>query len=131
MVGAIYDPGNDIYDPAGETPNPDGYEAIRPYLSHILIKDAVKTEGEPVCVKIGQGLVGYEALLPRLLKDGYDGYLSLETHYRVNQVLSEEQMRLPQGSSFSAGGMEATHESLLALRTLLEEAKASLSDKNC
>lgn len=120
---AIYDPGNDIYDPLMEIPYPDGYEAIKPYICHIHIKDAVRTAAGPECVNIGTGLVDYPLLLQHLLRDGYDGWLSLETHYRKNAHLTEEQMRLPQGGAFSAGGFEATAESAASLRRLLEEAK--------
>lgn len=120
--GAIYDPGNDLYDPLREIPYPNGYEAIRPYLAHVHVKDAVYgADGAPVCVAPGRGLVGWAAVLGRLTKDGYEGWLSLETHYRKNVVLTEEQMRLPQGSAFTAGGLEATEESALALAGLLEE----------
>ena len=74
-AGAIFDPGNDIFDERGEVPYPDGYQ----------------------------------------------GYCSLETHYRLGARISEELMRLPQGSGFSDGGMAATGESALALEQLLKE----------
>lgn len=120
--GAIYDPGNDLYDPLGEIPYPNGYEAIRPYLAHVHVKDAVYgAGGGPVCVAPGEGLVGWGAVLRRLRADGYSGWLSLETHYRKRAVLTEEQMRIPQGRSFTEGGLEATEESALALGRLLEE----------
>lgn len=120
--GAIFDPGNDLYDPLRERPYPDGYQAILPYVVHVHIKDAVYTAGgEPECVRIGDGLVNYPAVLAALAGDGYDGWLSLETHYRKNVVLTEEQMRLPQGSAFSLGGMAAMEESIQALQELLAE----------
>lgn len=121
--GAIFDPGNDIYDPLHERPYPEGYEAIRPYLTHVHIKDAVIVNGEISCVKTGTGLVNYPALLRRLAADGYEGWLSIETHYRKSLHLTEDQMRLPQGAAFSAGGMEATAECAIALHELLCEAE--------
>lgn len=121
MFGAIYDPGNDLFDPQRERPCPDGYLAIAKYLAHVHVKDAVYgADGEPVCVAPGQGLVGYGEVLQRLYADGYDGWLSLEPHYRKNIVLTEEQMRLPQGAAFSFGGAEAAAESAAALHTLLD-----------
>ena len=121
QVAAIFDPGNDIYDERGEVPYPDGYGFVKQYIRHVHIKDAVKSSaGEPECVKIGTGLVRYPQLLAALKADGYEGFCSLETHYRVGVHISEELMRLPQGSSFSQGGMEATAESTLALKELLK-----------
>lgn len=121
QVAAIFDPGNDVYDERGEIPYPDGYDFVKKYIRHVHIKDAVKNvDGEPQCVKIGTGLVQYPQLLAALKADGYNGFCSLETHYRVGAHISEELMRLPQGSSFSNGGMEATAESTLALKELLK-----------
>lgn len=119
LVGAIYDPGNDIYDPEGEIPYPDGYRFVSAHIGHVHIKDAVLINGEAECVKIGTGLVDYPGLLQSLKADGYQGYCSLETHYRINANISEELMRLPQGAAFSAGGMEATAESAESFRELV------------
>lgn len=123
-VRAIYDPGNDLYDPLGETPYPDGYDAIQPYFVHVHIKDAVRAEPESYCVKVGTGEVDYAALLSRLVNDGYSGWLSMETHYRLAAKLTEDQMRLPGGSLFSEGGAAATAESVTALKKLLAEVKS-------
>lgn len=120
--GAVYDPGNCLYDPKREHPFPDGYEAVKPYLQHIHIKDAVYLEnGEPLCLAPGQGLVGYNELLKRLKADGYNGWLSLEPHYRKDTILTEEQMRTPSGDDFSRGGKEAMQESVEALVGMLNQ----------
>ena len=121
-VGAIFDPGNDIYDRYRETPYPDGYDAVKPYIRHVHIKDAIRNDrDEPECVCIGTGLVDYPGLLQALSRDGYEGWLSLETHYRVGAVISEELMARPGGAAFSEGGMGATAESAAALKKLMEE----------
>lgn len=123
VVGAIYDPGNDIYDAHREIPYPHGYESIKPWLRHVHIKDARRDEkDEPYCVCIGTGWVDYPGLLAALKRDGYDGWFSLETHYRVGSVISEELMARPGGAAFTEGGMAATAESALALCRLMEEA---------
>ena len=78
QVGAIFDPGNDVYDELGEVPYPDGYNFVKGYIRHVHIKDAVKNAaGEPECVKIGTGLVRYPELLAALKADGYGGFCSL------------------------------------------------------
>lgn len=120
VFGAVYDPGNELYSSSGERPYPNGYEAIRPWLAHVHVKDVVLEEGGPVCVAPGQGLVGWPAVLRRLARDGYEGWLSLEPHYRKGAVLTEGQMRLPQGAGFTQGGLEAAAESAVALRGLLD-----------
>ncbi|MCI8632668.1 MAG: sugar phosphate isomerase/epimerase [Lachnospiraceae bacterium] len=119
QLGAIYDPGNDIYDPQGECPYPQGWEAVAPYVAHIHIKDAVMGPEGPQCVRIGSGLVDYAGICQALTRCGYAGYLSLETHYRKGQAISEELMRLPGGNEFSEGGLEAAAESMEALQHLL------------
>lgn len=121
-VGAIYDPGNDIYDRYREVPYPDGYNAVKHHIRHVHIKDAVRNENdEPECVCIGTGWVDYPGLIRALSADGYDGWMSLETHYRLGAAISEELMTRPGGSAFSEGGMGATAESAAALRKLVEE----------
>lgn len=109
-LGALWDPGNAIYDLAVEPPYPDGYEALRRFISHIHLKD---TRRDPrtraaSAVALGDGDIPYPAILRRLGDDGYAGVVSLETHYRVGAALSEETARMPSGSAFSSGGFEAS-----------------------
>ncbi|CAG7619017.1 sugar phosphate isomerase/epimerase family protein [Paenibacillus allorhizosphaerae] len=116
---ALYDPGNDLWDPKQEKPFPDGYEYLKGTIAHIHLKDAVRTAEGPEGVAIGRGEVDYEGLFQRLRDDGYDGYLIVETHYRLTSKLTEEQLKRPSGSSFSIGGKEASEEcmeSLLAMK---------------
>lgn len=124
VFGAVYDPGNNLYDASHEEPYPEGYKWIKPYLFHVHVKDVIyEKDTMPVCVAPGKGLVDWPAVLQGLEADGYVGWLSLETHYRKNVRLSENLMRLPQGNAFTKGGMEATVESARALRTLIEMNK--------
>ena len=118
-AAAVYDPGNCLFDPMGEKPFPDAYEAIRPYMRHVHIKDAVYEKGEPVCLAPGSGLVDFPAVLRRLRDDGYTGYVSLEPHYRAALTLTEAQMRTPSGAKFSRGGKEAMQQSVDALKRML------------
>lgn len=118
-VQILWDPGNDIYDPDGETPYPDGYEAVKNHISHIHLKDAVRRgntgEAAPMC----RGEMDYEGQFRRLLVDGYEGHLSLETHYRQKTVLPETLLQMPKGSAFSAFGYESSAECLENIQALL------------
>ncbi len=122
-VAAIFDPGNSIYASPPEQPYPCAYNAIKPFIRHIHIKDSINAKPECYCVKVGDGEVNYPQLLKAIIDDGYDGYFSMETHYRHNVVLTEEQMKRPGGSEFSNGGKEATSESIEALKKLYESIK--------
>ena len=84
---AVWDPGNAFC--AGELPYPDGYEAVKDYVVHVHIKDAVWEDGKPKFMCIGDGRIDYFGQLRALIEDGYDGYLSLETHYRPGGVPEE------------------------------------------
>ena len=72
---AILDPANFIQ--CGQTPYPDGYEALRPWLRYVHVKDARDDGG---VVLAGEGATSWPDLLSRLRADGYDGFLSLEPH---------------------------------------------------
>jgi len=120
-VRGLWDPGNDIYEPDGEVPYPNGYEIIKPYMVHMHLKDAKRLEdGKVVGTPIGEGQVDYKGHFKRLIEDGYDGYVMLETHYRPKTGISEELLALPKGSAFSYMGYEATEECLIKWKQLLE-----------
>jgi L-ribulose-5-phosphate 3-epimerase len=116
---ALYDPGNDLWDPDGETPYPDGYNYLKDKICHIHLKDATRTAEGVVGVAIGEGEVDYKGLFQRLVDDQYQGYLVVETHYRLKSKLTEEQLKRPAGNSFSLGGMEATEQCLESLLRIL------------
>ena len=63
-IGILWDPGNDIYT-CGDTvkPYPDEYEAVRPFVRHVHIKDAVHKNGEPVGVALGDGWMDFPVSL--------------------------------------------------------------------
>lgn len=120
-VKGLWDPGNDIYDPDGETPYPDGYEIIKKHMVHMHLKDAVKLDdGKAAGVPIGEGHVDYVGQFKALIRDGYNGYVVLETHYRPKHDIDDELMALPKGSAFSYLGYEATEECLIKWQKLLD-----------
>lgn len=88
---ACWDPGNALS--AGETPYPDGYAAVRPYVKHVHIKDAVFVDDEPRWCVVGEGVIDYSGQFAALRADHYDGYISLETHYVPKDGTPEEGSR--------------------------------------
>lgn len=106
-VMALYDPGNEASDFNAPPAYPDGYEHIRKWIRHVHIKDIRGGVNAFSPALIGEGSVNFDQLIPRL-KEDYDGFCSIETHYRFKASLSQEDIVHPQGSSFSRGGVEAT-----------------------
>ena len=80
-VRAIWDPGNALLD--GEVPYPHGYQSLRRHIQHVHIKDYTIRDGyrNPKWAIVGDGDVDYRGMISALASSGYDGYLSLETHY--------------------------------------------------
>lgn len=56
----------------------EAYEMLRPYISYIHVKDALRENGEVVPAGTGDGNVA--EILNRLNEEGYAGFLSLEPH---------------------------------------------------
>ena len=56
----------------------EAYEMLRPYISYIHVKDALRENGEVVPAGTGDGNVA--EILNRLDEEGYAGFLSLEPH---------------------------------------------------
>jgi sugar phosphate isomerase/epimerase len=91
---AIWDPGNAFV--SGGVVYPDGYEAVRPFIAHVHVKDAAVRDparGLTSWEAIGAGEIDYPAQLRALLRDSYQGVLSLETHWRAPGMSGEAASR--------------------------------------
>ena len=100
---AILDPANFIQ--CGQVAYPDGYEALRPWLKYVHVKDA-RPDGSVVAA--GEGAARWPDLLKRLRQDGYDGFFSLEPHLSA----------AGQYSGFS--GPDLFHRASHALQSMLQ-----------
>jgi L-ribulose-5-phosphate 3-epimerase len=82
-LGLNWDPGN-AYATGELKPYPDGYDALdRKRMWHMHLKDAAPNPkgGEAIWMPIGNGKIDYVGQFRALLKNGYQGTMSLETHY--------------------------------------------------
>src|SRR6266513_882652 len=75
---AIFDPANFIQ--CEQTPYPDAYQALRPWLRYMHVKDAL---ADGTVVAAGEGMARWLETLQQLQTDGYDGFFSLEPHLAV------------------------------------------------
>ncbi len=126
-VKAVWDPTNHIQDPQSDDcpPFPDGYELVKHDIVHIHVKDAlVQPDGTRPNVFLGEGLVNWHGHLLALKRDGYNGFLSLETH--VNPERIPETLKQKYGMHLHGEGREpATRVCLAWLRDAVNEVMSS------
>lgn len=121
-IQALWDPANELYDRnEGIRPYPEAYNTIKPYIKHVHIKDVKEKNGEMAEMPIGEGQVDYRGQFRELLKENYNGFVVLETHYRKQHLLGKDLLALPKGSSFSYMGYESTEECLKNWARIMDE----------
>jgi 3-dehydroshikimate dehydratase len=101
---AAFDPANFIQ--CGQTPYPDAYDQLRPWLRYVHVKDALP---DGTVVPAGEGAARWPELLQRLHQDGYDGFFSFEPHLAAS------------GQSGGFSGAEQFRRAVKALKGLLGE----------
>ena len=76
----VWDPANALV--AGEIPFPGGYGAIPAgRIAHVHAKDCRMVDGQPVWGPLGECELDWPGQLAALERDGYRGWISLETHW--------------------------------------------------
>jgi len=76
-----------VWDPAnasilGENPFPDGYQAVDPKrIAHVHAKDCFVKDHKPEWGPMGEMGIDWRGQIDSLRRDGYDGWISLETHW--------------------------------------------------
>jgi L-ribulose-5-phosphate 3-epimerase len=76
----VWDPANCLV--AGETPFPDGYSLLpASRIVHVHAKDCHMDGHAPVWGPLGTRHVSWKKQIRALRADGYQGYISLETHW--------------------------------------------------
>jgi len=115
QVKALWDPANHVQDPQGHgVPSyPDGYDCVKADLVHVHVKDAAPAEdGTVPNVFLGMGICHWLEQLQALKDDGYDGFISLETHVNPERFPAELQEKY--GQYLSGEGREGASKVCLA-----------------
>ena len=79
-----WDPGNCVKNEIN--PFPDTYNLLRHFVAHLHMKD-VKVDhetGQRIFVPIGEGFIDWKGQIEAMIKDGYNGYFTIETHCLPN-----------------------------------------------
>jgi sugar phosphate isomerase/epimerase len=76
----VWDPANAVV--SGEKAFPEGYGKLPvSRIQHVHAKDCTMDGHQPLWCPIGDGVVGWRGQVDALVHDGYQGWLSLETHW--------------------------------------------------
>ncbi len=76
----VWDPANALV--AGENPMPEGYNLLPKHrVIHVHAKDCHMEGDKPVWGPLGTRAVRWKEQVSALLADGYQGFISLETHW--------------------------------------------------
>jgi sugar phosphate isomerase/epimerase len=76
----VWDPANAVV--AGEKPVPDGFSLLPAgRIVHVHAKDCVMEGHKPNWCELGDGVVGWTEQMGLLVAAGYQGWVSLETHW--------------------------------------------------
>ena len=121
-IGVIWDPCNILYLNRAPVPPTAQYAAIQSRVFHVHVKDAWRTTDSiasmrAVAAPVGLGDVDWRTHLGEIIRGGFKGKFSLETHWRI-RALDERLLHLPAGYDFSAGGLEASRVCLRNLQAL-------------
>jgi sugar phosphate isomerase/epimerase len=77
----VWDPANAVV--GGEKAVPDGYRQLpASRIQHVHAKDCTMDGHKPNWCRIGDGVVGWRTQVDALVRDGYKGWISLETHWQ-------------------------------------------------
>ena len=76
-----WDPAN-AYVAGEDKPYPDGYEPVRRLVGHVHFKDAATNPATGERGFTDRGVVDWGGQIEALQKDGYEGYISVESHAR-------------------------------------------------
>lgn len=97
---AVFDPANFVQ--SGQDTK-EAYETLKPYIAYMHIKDAL-SNGDVVPAGMGEGNIAY--ILGDLLRNGFDGYISLEPHLGsfeglADLELDDKMMKLEKGGELT------------------------------
>jgi len=121
-LGVVWDPCNVVFLPGSGKSDPvaNDYPMVADRVLHVHVKDAQRQDGKPPehCVEVGKGEVNFPVQFAELKKRNYNGWVSLETHWRTI-ALSAETQHLPGGQVFSADAEPASRICMLNLKKML------------
>jgi sugar phosphate isomerase/epimerase len=120
-VGILWDPGNTVFSGFAEHPFPGDFAAAPDRVEHVHVKDP---QGTRRYVALGDGDLPWPQILRGLEQAGYQGWLTLETHWRADRELTPRERDEPWGEGISAGGLTASQSCMATMAGWLADLRA-------
>lgn len=105
-LGVNWDPGNAFF--AGDNPYPTGYREVRDLVRHIHYKDA-RRDRHGKSRYAAEGQIDWAGQIAALAEDGYEGFISIETHLSPKVAAARDALERLRG--FIAGAQARTNKS--------------------
>ncbi|HST80756.1 MAG TPA: sugar phosphate isomerase/epimerase family protein [Kineosporiaceae bacterium] len=121
-IGVLWDPGNTVFSGFDSHPFPGDFEVGADLIRHVHVKDPRSTTGY---VGLGDGDLPWPEILRALDERGFDGWLTLETHWRQDRELTGKERDEPWGAGISDGGQAASAICMRVLSGWLDELRVS------
>lgn len=93
-VGLIWDIFN-MWSVTKESPT-EVYSALKPYIQHVHIKDAVREGDKWRYVQVGQGVAPIPEAMSLLVKGGYKGFYAFEWEKKWHPTIPEPEIVIPE-----------------------------------
>ncbi len=93
-IGLIWDIFN-MWSVTKETPT-EVYAALKKYIVHVHVKDAVREGDKWRYVQVGQGVAPLKEAFDALVKGGYKGYYAFEWEKRWHPTIPEPEIVIPE-----------------------------------
>ncbi len=93
-VGLIWDIFN-MWSVTKEAPS-EVYAALKKYIVHVHVKDAVREDGKWRYVQVGKGEAPLKEALGALVEGGYKGYYTFEWEKRWHPTIAEPEVVIPE-----------------------------------
>ncbi len=80
-LGVTWDPGA-AFQGGEDVPFPEGFDQLRSAIRHVHFKDVLREPGTGNRIVVVDGVIDWAGAFAALRDDGFDGYISVETHRR-------------------------------------------------
>ena len=71
------------------------YGPLKPAIRHVHVKDHVRADGAFQLCRLGEGDIPIRKIVDQMLRDGYDGYFSLEWEKKWHPELPDAEIAFP------------------------------------